>query len=174
QRGGSQAFLSELARGVAGRGNEVHLYAASGSEVRGVDVIDTGIDHRDLAATLYRADAASAGGSKLAETAFARIYALIRKKRYDIVHNHAFDAPAISLASDLGVPVVHTLHLPPDRQVAGALREAVGSDPVPTVACVSAAQANEWRNAVGVDAILPPYVPTRRIHFSPEAGSGAL
>src|SRR5436309_1949903 len=31
QRGGSQAFVSDLARGLTGRGHEVHVYAASGS-----------------------------------------------------------------------------------------------------------------------------------------------
>jgi UDP-glucose:tetrahydrobiopterin glucosyltransferase len=174
QRGGSQSFLSELARGLAGRGHDVHLYAASGSEVRDVEVIDTGIDHRDLEATLYRADAARIGGSGPAETAFARVYALIRKNRYDVVHNHAFDAPAIGLASDLAAPVVHTLHLPPEQKVAEALREAARGESPATVACVSAAQAKAWRRAVAVDAILPPYIPTRRISFSLAAGSGAL
>ena len=29
QRGGSQAFVSDLARGLIDRGHEVHLYAAS-------------------------------------------------------------------------------------------------------------------------------------------------
>jgi UDP-glucose:tetrahydrobiopterin glucosyltransferase len=174
QRGGSQAFLSELARGLAGRGHDVHLYAASGSEVRGVEVIETGIDHRDLESTLYRAAEAGAGRSGPAETAFARLYALVRKHRYDIVHNHAFDAPAVGLASDLGAAVVHTLHLPPERKVADALHEAVRGEPAPAVACVSAAQANAWRKAVAVDAILPPYISTRRIHFSPAGGSGAL
>jgi UDP-glucose:tetrahydrobiopterin glucosyltransferase len=174
QRGGSQAFLSELARGLAGRGHDVHLYAASGSEVRGVEVIDTGIDHRDLEATLYRADGAGGAGSGPAHAAFARVYALIRGDRYDVVHNHAFDAPAISLASDLGAPVVHTLHLPPERTVAGALREAVRREPTTAVACVSASQATAWREAIAVHAILPPYIPTRRIPFSPGAGSGAV
>ena len=174
QRGGSQAFLSELARGLVGRGHAVHLYAASGSEVRGVEVIDTGIDHRDLEATLYRAAGAGAAGSGPAESAFARVYALIRKDGYDLVHNHAFDAPAIGLASDLGAPVLHTVHLPPERKVADALREAARGEPAPAVACVSAAQANAWRRIVAVDAILQPYIPTRRIPFSPAAGSGAL
>ena len=36
QCGGSQVFVSDLARGLAGRGHRVHLYAASGSEVPGV------------------------------------------------------------------------------------------------------------------------------------------
>lgn len=34
-RGGSQAFVSDLARGLVDRGHDVHLYAASGSEVPG-------------------------------------------------------------------------------------------------------------------------------------------
>ena len=55
QRGGSQAFVADLARGLVDRGHEVHLYAASGSGVSGVPVIDTGVDPRALAATLYRA-----------------------------------------------------------------------------------------------------------------------
>jgi UDP-glucose:tetrahydrobiopterin glucosyltransferase len=174
QRGGSQAFLSELARGLAGRGHDVHLYAASGSDVPGVEVIDTGIHHRDLEATLYRAAGAGADRSGPAEVAFARLYALVRKDRYDVIHNHAFDAPAVALASGLGAPVVHTLHLPPERKVADALHEAVRGEPAPAVACVSAAQAKAWRKAVAVDAILPPYISTRRIRFSPAAGSGAL
>jgi glycosyltransferase involved in cell wall biosynthesis len=173
-RGGSQAFLSELARGLADRGHDVHLYAASGSEVRGVEVIDTGIDHRDLEATLYRASGTRADDSGPTEAAFDCVYALIRRHRYAVVHNHAFDAPAISQASDVGAPVVHTLHLPPERKVANALRGAVRREPAPTVACVSAAQANAWRKTVAVDAILPPYIPTGRIPFSPGGGPDAL
>ena len=38
QRGGSQAFVSDLARGLTGRGHDVHVYAASGSEIPGVEV----------------------------------------------------------------------------------------------------------------------------------------
>src|SRR5205807_9775649 len=77
QRGGSQAFVSDLARGLVGRGHEVHVYAASGSEIPGVEVIDTGVDPRSLAGTLYRAFGPSghAGpGSAAAESAFARAY----------------------------------------------------------------------------------------------------
>jgi glycosyltransferase involved in cell wall biosynthesis len=174
QRGGSQAFLAELARGLAVRGHEVRLYAASGSEVRGVEVVDTGVDHRELAATLYRADAGAAAGPGPADAAFARAYTRVREGRYDIVHNHAFDAPAISWASELRAPVIHTLHLPPERHVVDALRDALGREPAPAVACVSAAQAGAWRRDVAVDAILPPYVPTGRIPFAAAAGSGAL
>jgi UDP-glucose:tetrahydrobiopterin glucosyltransferase len=175
QRGGSQAFVSDLARGLVDRGHEVHLYAASGSEVHGVQVIDTGVDHRALQATLYRATCGTAAcGSGAAESAFAGVYGAMRREAYDVVHNHAFDAPAVTLATTACAPVLHTLHLPPDAAVADALRHAARRDPRPTVAGVSASQASAWRRVVPVDAILPPHVPTRLIRWSPTAGDGAV
>ena len=42
------------------------------------------------------------------------------------------------------------------------------------VACVSLSHATAWRTIVPVDAVLPPYIPTAQIHFSPAAGSGAV
>ena len=67
QAGGSQAFVSDLARGLAGRGHEVQVDAASGSEIPGVEVIDTGVDPRSLAGTLYRASGPAGPGSAAAE-----------------------------------------------------------------------------------------------------------
>ncbi|HEX4627086.1 MAG TPA: glycosyltransferase [Solirubrobacteraceae bacterium] len=174
QRGGSQAFVAELARGLVGRGHDVQLYAASGSAVRGVDVVDTGVDHRELAATLYRVAVGAAPRSTVAERAFARVYGLVRDGGCDVVHNHAFDAPAVDLATTLDAPLVHTVHLPPDRAVAGALRQAARHSSRPVVACVSESQAEAWRSIVPVDAILPSLIPTRQIPFSLAAGSGAL
>ena len=174
QRGGSQSFVADLARGLIERGHEVHLFAACGSEVPGVQVIDTGVDHRALEATLYRASGPVARGRAVADRAFAGVYAAVREARYDVVHNHAFDAPAVRLATGLRAPVVHTLHLPPDAAVADALRHAAQGDPAVTVAGVSACQASAWRRLVAVDAVLPPYVPTRLIRWSPTAGDRAV
>ena len=181
QRGGSQAFVSDLSRGLVARGHDVHLYAASGSSVPGVRVIDTGVDHRALAATLFRADGTVArelGGTErersAAEAAFGDVYAAVREHDYDVVHNHAFDAPAVTLATDLRAPVVHTVHLPPDTEVGAALRRAAQSERPPAVACVSAYHAGAWRRVVAVDAILPSYVPTRSIRFSAARGDGAV
>ena len=116
QQGGSQAFVSDLARGLAGRGHDVHVYAASGSQIPGVEVIDTGVDPRSLAGTLYRAfGPAPRREPAAAEAAFARAYDRVQQVRYDVIHNHAFDAPAVRLATALHAPVVHTLHLPPGR-----------------------------------------------------------
>ncbi len=174
QGGGSQAFVSDLARGLAGRGHQVHVYAATGSRIPGVTVIDTGVDPGSLAATLYRADGPADADPGPAESAFARAYGAVREDRYDLIHNHAFDAPAIILAAGLGTPVVHTLHLPPDAAIAAALRQAARDGPPPAVACVSAFQAGIWRAAARVDATLPPYVPTRSVPWSDAAGHGAV
>ena len=185
QRGGSQAFVSDLARGLAGRGHEVHVYAASGSEIPGVEVIDTGVNPESLAGTLYRAGGPPGvnGAAKdpepeaaaAAESAFAAAYSRMQiTSGYDVVHNHAFDAPAVRLAATLPAPVVHTLHLPPDRAVSAAIRHAVRSSRPPTVAVVSEFQASAWRQVVAVEAILPPYPPTGVISWSETGGQGAL
>lgn len=174
QRGGSQAFVSDLASGLVDRGYDVDLFAASGSALPGVNVIDAGVDHNTLAVTLYRASGTAARGLDAAETAFSNVYGAVRETEYDVVHNHAFDAPAISLATSLKAPVVHTLHLPPVTEVADAILQAGANGPPPVVACVSARQASAWRRFISVDTILPPLVPTGSIPFSPAPGEGAI
>jgi glycosyltransferase involved in cell wall biosynthesis len=174
QGGGSQAFVSDLARGLAGRGHDIDVYAATGSQIPGVTVIDTGVDPGTLAATLYRAGGAASRDPGPAGPAFASAYSAVRQARYDVIHNHAFDAPAISLAAGLDAPVVHTLHLPPDAQIAAALGQVARSGQPPAVACVSEFQASTWRAVARVDAILPPYVPTRSVPWSATAGDGAV
>src|SRR6185312_7048297 len=137
QRGGSQAFVSDLARGLAGRGHDVHVYAATGSEIPGVQVIDTGIDPESLAGTFYRASGSSAAepaAAAVAESAFTTAYTAMQAIRYDVIHNHAFDAPAVRLAAALPAPVVHTVHLPPDTAVSAALRLLVRGNRPPAVA----------------------------------------
>jgi glycosyltransferase involved in cell wall biosynthesis len=175
QGGGSQAFVSDLARGLTRRGHQVVVYAATGSEIPGVTVIDTGVDPRSLLATLYRAGGSAAGDGTAAASAFGAVYSQIGQGRYDVVHNHAFDAPAIELAGALSAPVIHTLHLPPAPAIAAALRIATarGGRP-PAVATVSAFQASAWSEVVRVDAILPPYVPTQLIPWTSAAGDGVV
>ena len=174
QGGGSQAFVSDLARGLAGRGHTVHVYAATGSRIPGVTVVDTGVDPGSLVASLYRASGPANADPAPAESAFARAYCAVRENRYDLIHNHAFDAPAITLAAGLGTPVAHTLHLPPDAAIAAALRQAAHGGQPPAVACVSAFQAGIWRAVARVDATLPPYVPTHSVPWSDAAGDGAV
>jgi len=174
QLGGSQAFLADLAAGLGTRGHDVHVYAATGSEIPGVTIIDTGIDPTILHDSLYRAGTTSRVAGRPVEGAFATVYAAARTGAYDLVHNHAFDAPAITLAAGLTVPVVHTLHLPPEPAIAAALCEARRSDRPPIVAAVSTSHADSWRTVTSIDTVLPNGVPTRRIPWSASPGAGAV
>jgi glycosyltransferase involved in cell wall biosynthesis len=141
-------------------------------------VIDTGVDPEQLAGTLYRAfdpaGARTAPAAAAAEVAFGTAYAQLQQVRYDVIHNHAFDAPAIRLATALPAPLLHTLHLPPDTAVAAALRDAARFARPPAIATVSEFQAKAWREIVAVDAVLLPTVPTGAIGWSPATGNGAV
>ena len=174
QLGGSQAVVADLATGLQNRSHEVHVYAATGSAIPGVTVIDTGVDAAALARLLYRHGQSRTTDAGAADRAFATVYASVRQVAYDVVHNHAFDPPAVLLASVLESPVVHTLHLPPDPAMAAALGEARRSQKPPTIAAVSASQAEAWRALAPVDLILPDGVPVERIPWSGAGGDGVI
>lgn len=174
QRGGSQSVVADLAVGLQARGHAVHVYAAAGSQIPGVTMIDTGIDAASLADTLFRAASPSRSDVLTAERAFSTVYAAVRDVPYHVVHNHAFDAPAIRLAAGLTAPVVHTLHLPPDSSVLAALEDARRCERPPVVVAVSASQAAAWRALTHVDHVLPNGVPTSRIPWSSSRGSGIV
>jgi len=170
QAGGSQALLADLAAGLTSRGHVVDVYAATGSEIPGVRVIDTGVDPDRLTGSLYRANGSPPTDLRPVEAAFAEVYAVIRPVPYDVVHNHAFDPPAVRLATSLSSPVIHTLHLPPDIAVRAAVSEVRRAQPAPTLATVSAWQAKAWE----ITTILPNGVPITRIPWSDTPGDGVV
>jgi UDP-glucose:tetrahydrobiopterin glucosyltransferase len=169
QRGGSQAIVADLAAGLTSRGHLVHVYAASGSAIPGATVIDTGVDPGSLAGLLYRPDRPSSADLAVGDAAFAHVYQAVTQVPYDVVHNHAFDPPAVRLAASLPWPVLHTLHLPPEPAMAGALDYAGRSQNRPIVATVSAPQAVAWEALTRVDTVLPNGVPVERIVWSADA-----
>ena len=169
QQGGSQSVVADLAAGLTNRGHDVHLYAASGSAISGVTVIDTGVDPSALRELMYRADRPPPPDLAVADAAFAAVYDAVAQVGYDVVHNHAFDPPAVRLAASLLSPVVHTLHLPPDSAMAMALDVARQSENRPIVATVSTSQAIAWQALTPVDTVLPNGVPIDRIPWSAEA-----
>ena len=174
QLGGSQAVVADLAAGLQNRGHTVDVYAASGSAIAGVTVIDTGVDAEALAPLLYRHERPPTTDDRAAHRAFGTVYAAVRQLAYDVVHNHAFDPPAVLLASALESPVVHTLHLPPDPAMAAALAQARRSDHPPTIGAVSTSQAATWKALLPVDVILPDGVPVDRIPWSAASGEGVV
>jgi glycosyltransferase involved in cell wall biosynthesis len=174
QLGGSQAVVGDLARGLAKRGHEVQVYASAGSVIPGVDVVDTGIRAEALESLLFRADRSSAADSHAGDAAFRLVFDTIRQGRYDVVHNHAFDPPAVQFACAIESPVIHTLHLPPDAGMAAALEQALRSARPPTVATVSTTSAAGWRRLTRVDVVLPNGVPVGQIPWSETGGDHLL
>ena len=119
QLGGAQAFVTDLARGLAARGHRVTLHCAEGSDVAGVPLVTVPVG--DLSRALVRADGSAAAGLPAVREAFGRLFAGVRAEGPEAVSQHAFDAEAIEEAESVAARVVHTLHLPP---VSAAVRAA--------------------------------------------------
>jgi glycosyltransferase involved in cell wall biosynthesis len=172
--GGAQSFLADLATGLVRRGHDVDVFAASQSEIDGAHVIDVGVDAATLRDFLYRAGSPAQVDPAPFTAAYARVFKTLRERWYDVVHNHAFDAPAIRAAVDVAAPVVHTLHLPPEGSVVDALRLASRAARPPVIATVSPSQADAWRQFVDIDVVLRPGVNTHQIPWSAVPGSGVV
>jgi glycosyltransferase involved in cell wall biosynthesis len=172
QLGGSQAVVADLARALGERGHEVTVFAANGSRISGVDVRHVA-DAGTLRDTLFR-DGRPAPASPAADAAFRRVADAVAAGSFDVVHNHAFDVPAVRSLAALAEPVVHTVHLPPTRGMADALRDAGGGEQPSAVVTVSRTQGAAWRAAGVLNTVVPNGVPTARIPWSAEPGHGAL
>ncbi len=164
--GGAQTFLVDLARGLQGRGHDVTVFAAHGSHLDGLTVVDTGADPEVLRGSLFRVGRVHAG-EVAADDAFGAAIELVRDGRFDLLHNHAFDIAAISAATRVPHPVVHTLHLPADRAVAAALEWARQWPNSPVTVAASAAQCEGWRRLTPIDAVIRPGLPLSAISWSP-------
>jgi glycosyltransferase involved in cell wall biosynthesis len=146
QANGPHSVVIDLCRGLSARGHEVTLYAAAGSTVDGVTVREIAVDPVARTAAA-RADGAShAEGRRALRDAFQLVYDDLRARPFDVISQHAFDAPAIELAE--GMPVLHTLHLPPvDETVVGAARSTRAG-----LVAVSEASRRDWE-AAGVASV---------------------
>jgi UDP-glucose:tetrahydrobiopterin glucosyltransferase len=141
QLGGAQALLADLACGLAAAGHDVTLLAASGSFVRGVRVPDLAIESARLVPVrLHRASPRRDDAAQ--RDAFARVAAwtAAHADAIDVIHAHAYDAPAFDSLENARRPVVHTLHLPPvDPVVVEAARASRAAK-----VTVSRANAASW------------------------------
>lgn len=154
--GGAQAFLADLARGLVAAGHQVTLLAARGSSVTGVCCPDLGIDAAPLRdeRLLTSASATTQRATLAQHDAFraARGWLEQHCAEVDVVHAHAFDAPAFDTLADIPRPVLHTLHLPPLR--ADVVHAAVRAMRQPRVLLIAVSESSRraWR-AHGVDVM---------------------
>ncbi len=170
--GGAQAVVSDLAGELTRRGHDVVVYAARGSAIDGVAIAIVDVDSDALAGDVVRPGAERAASAAMVAT-YQAVYDDVAGRRYDTVHNHGFDAPAITVASARAIRVLHTLHLPPSPVLAAALDEARRSGTV-WCAAVSQAQAAAWRPLTTIDAVLRNGVPIEDIPFAPQPRTSAI
>ncbi len=161
---GPHAVILDLARALAARDHQVTVYAPAGSVADGVRIHEVPVAAMAAGAAIRfdrGADAydrgAPADGIRALERGYERLFADVRRDAPDVVSQHAFDAAAITLA--VGVPVLHTLHLPPlAADVVAAARAARAP-----IATVSQAARELWLSAgVRELAVLPNGVPARQ------------
>ena len=124
-----------------------------------------GIDAAAFGADTFRHDAQPAASRALVE-GYATVYAHVRGRRFDVVHNHGYDAPAITEALRAGVPMVHTLHLPPTDAIIDAVHEASASRIPAWFFGVSTSHAASWQLHVPDVGILANGVPVDAIPYS--------
>jgi glycosyltransferase involved in cell wall biosynthesis len=155
QIGGTQTYLADLADRLAGRGQAVTLLAAPGSRVASVETVELPIGHlRLVPATFDRPSQRADLDAQTEAFRIARAWLEARGERVDVVHAHAFDAPAFAELRQLARPVVHTLHLPPlDDGVVAAAASVAG---LATLSTNSGPNAAAWRAAgVPISEVVP-------------------
>jgi glycosyltransferase involved in cell wall biosynthesis len=116
--GGAQVLLHDLAVGLAKRGHTITLYAAKGSNVPGVKLIElnTGKANLNLADFTMREQtgqgAEATAAYRYQEQLFLEIFLdIAQNNKYNIAHAHAFDLPCYAFGALCRVPTVHTVHL---------------------------------------------------------------
>jgi len=150
QLGGAQAFICDLAAGLARRGHDVVLHCAEGSECDGVRLATVRMP-RDAERALVMPGGVEPSPAPGVEAALAAMFESIAAGRFEVISQHAFDAPAFELARDL--PVLHTLHLPP---IVEAVVHAAAAVPAERLATVSRSCIAAWRGAgIEVGQVLP-------------------
>lgn len=137
-------MVSDLASGLSRRGHDVWLYCAEGSDVPGVRLVTVPTPNDALAALVLPGGPPPPPAPGVT-AAIKAMFDLISAASFDVVSQHAFDAPAFAFAQDL--PVLHTLHLPP---VVPAVVEAAAKVDASKLATVSQTSQKAWL-AAGVE-----------------------
>ena len=153
--GGAQALLMDLCSGLAGRGHTITLIAPEGSVVAGAQVESLGLRAETFAAARFEPEAPQAD-LEVQREAFQRVADWLRRNAEpgQVIHAHAYDAPAFELLRHLPAPVCHTLHLPPVH--AAVARAVAAAAPRVTLSTVSEYNAGLWRAAgVPVHTVIP-------------------
>jgi glycosyltransferase involved in cell wall biosynthesis len=142
--GGAQAIVADLAVGLAGRGHDVIVYCSEGSRIPGVELRTVPVpEGAELA--LVMPSGSQPQRMLGVHYALDRMFTMRRRDGADAVSSHAFDAEAFEMAR--GLPVLHTLHLPP---IVDEVTLAVAAVDANALATVSESCRRDWASA-GID-----------------------
>ncbi len=145
--GGMETMTWYLSAWLAERGHDVTLFAVSGSEVPGVDVVPLELDWG--VSDVARRDVAMPEDKILvAHHAYLTLLKWLARqaRHYDVVQLHTLHPLPVALAHLTGLPTVLTLHSPPTPWLESALRVA-GCD-VPYLVSVSRANQALWGETI--------------------------
>ena len=154
------------------------LYCAEESEVPGVETVQVRVEPGAERGLVMPGSVVEPLPSPELARAFELLFAEVRRRGADAVTQHAFDVEAIELAE--GLPVLHTLHLPPiSRRVVAAVLASRSAFATVSASCAASWVAEGVRGLAvlrnGVPRFPVPEVDVRPIallagRLSPEKG----
>jgi glycosyltransferase involved in cell wall biosynthesis len=147
---GNHHLLLDVGRGLAERGHHVVLFCAARSRPRGLPTVEVEVE--PAAARALGGDGVPpAEAARALRAGFEQLFDRVREFEPDAVSQHAFDEPAIEFSG--GLPVVHTLHLPPP--VAASMRDRLASA-AGAIAAVSRSAQEAWQSELHREVLAIP------------------
>jgi len=168
QLGGAQTVVCDLGAGLLRAGIDAVVIAAPGSRVPGLQLrLAPGGPFPEEAlsfapARLQRHDATRWPTAQL--STWLRIAKMVRE-RSGLIHAHAMDWPAFITTANLGLPVIHTLHVAPSGAAAVAAAAVANCRPRPCFIAPSRSAAAAWSGHLRVDTVIPNGVDPQAVPF---------
>lgn len=160
--GGLEAHVWHLARALAGRGHNVSIFAAPGSDPGiGCQMLDV---RPLLISPSARADVSMTAEPFLADH-HAYLMLMMQLGRcagdyFDIIHNHSLHYLPVAMAPMLSTPMLTTVHTPPTPWLESAIDASGGSGT--RFAAVSRHTASAWQHAIADISVVPNGIDTGR------------
>lgn len=168
QLGGTQAVTCDLAAGLLRAGTDASVIAAPGSRVSGVPLVRAPggpFPEESLSFSTGRPPVDDPLRWPAAQLpTWLRIAEMLRE-RGGVVHAHAMDWPAFVTTANLGLPVVHTLHVGPFGAAAVAAAAVANCRPRPVFVAPSRNTAAAWASHLRVDRVIPNGVDPQAVPF---------
>ena len=145
--GGLEMHTFLLASKLKERGNDVTVFAASGSNVEGCRAVCLPTAAAASSEALYEVCDAKE------HRAYLRIMDMLRAESFDVVHNNSLHYLPLTMGRLLDAPILTTLHTPPFDPFDEAVRNAAGEHH--RFVAVSDAVSKQWRDHLTVRDMIP-------------------